>query len=367
MLGYFGKTVRLQYIQLLRLHVQFAVIRAIGASAQKEIQVTKLSKKIGNQGSENIIHLSSHRSKGKSPVNNRRRKALRRKTSKKSTLERVLKFVGAAKFENAQRVYKSIFGVASPVNQLLSSYLATNASLLPQVATALREHLDANPGEVGVQTTRVGNTPGSNAVISLADVKKVLKPYLVSGLDVIARLDLRPVVDGFDAHSFGYAIEVDALIFGPEAQSKLQLAARKSRRVDPFVRTDTRWCSSDDFETIDLALASVLKPSFLEPPRVHLFSDLESPANWPTKSQRDLQRYVKAMALAQLPLKKSLLLVGAGRHILLSPIGRAEHSLRVRCKRDQLEIHRDEVPHALFSELRRLGLSDVSVPVVKLS
>lgn len=286
--------------------------------------------------------------------------------ARKTLCDRVLEFANASEAPQLRQKYEAIFGISRPIDDVLAANQFLLKKMVPLASSALDAHVIAHPYPVFRQVTRVEITPGSNAEVSVIAARKAAKIYERAGVDVIAAVRLRPVPHETDANDFALSVELEALFFGENAEAKVAAKARTSRPPPGVIRSSAQRIDSGDTTALSAAIDRLLKPNFTGLPLEDLFNDPPPPPNWSGSTQRGLRAYVMLMALAQLPLKKMLVLHGAGGPIFAQAIAEAKRALKAACKAAPPVVDRDGVPHFFFPELRRIGLDDVSVPLVKL-
>lgn len=287
-------------------------------------------------------------------------------TSKKSLMDRIHEFARTTEAPEVVAFYDSIFGIGRPLDDLVASNQHLLKAMRPLLLSDFEAYLNAQPSRVGREVTRIAVTRGSNADFPIPDVRKAASIYKRAGVDVISTVRFRPVADDGDPNGFAFAVELYALIFGDSAEGKLLAKSRRSRRGTGLNRSRRQWIEPHNTEAIRAAVRGLFSTNYTSPPIEDSFVDLAALPDWSDKNGRNLRAYITMMARAQLPLKYMLVLNGAGGPILARALAEMQHALKESSKDRPPVIHRDGVAHFFFSELRRLGLDDISVPLVRL-
>lgn len=286
--------------------------------------------------------------------------------TKKSVRDRIHEFARTTETPDVAAMYDAILGFERPLDDLVVINQPALGVTRRLVVSDLEAYLNAQPSRVGREVTRIAITPGSNADISIPDVRKAAALYKRAGVDAISTVRFRPVPDEDDPNGFRFVVELVTLVFGDRAEGKLSAKRLRRRRGSGFALPNTQWTEPHDTEAIRAAVRGLFSPNYTGVPVGNSSTDPAAPPTWSDEAERNRRAYVTMMAMAQLPLKYMLVLNGAGGPILARALAEAQHSLREACKAAPPVIHRDGVAHFFFAELRRLGLEDIAVPLVKL-
>jgi len=274
----------------------------------------------------------------------------------------LIDYVGARELPEVSNKYLAICGAARPIDEANAGNRSLMSQFDQEVASALQKHFEVAPSSLGVQVSRLAVRPGDAAVISVAELKKLGGEYRAAEVDVIAGVRLSPVPRSGPTPAI--AIDLVALIWGPEARYRLEGRRRKRPPRGGIARSAARWIASEDIEAVKAAVSGVFSPSFTELPDDDLSDDED--VDIAEQAEPGFHALLTLMARSQLPLRNALFALGAGKPIVAGALAQVEHSLKVACKAEREILHRDEIAHFWFSELRRLGLDHISVPVVKL-
>ena len=276
----------------------------------------------------------------------------------------------------------SILGIEGAVAETTVANEVQTSAISESVERSVLRQWRTTPTEWGVQTTRICVVPGSAAVIDVRAARKAFRLYSQADVDAIVIVTVGPVPLETDPLGFGLAVDVRAIVFGPNAQAKLTLIEAKSRPrragrpshrgAEPrrsgagwMSRSPIVWYKSDDKAALKLELAKLFNPLLTATPE-GAGHQMPMPDSWDEPEAKQLRGFVTLMARSMLPLKKALMLIGAGQSVVIGAIANAELELKKARRASEPVIPADGVPHFWFAELRRLGLDNISVPLVKL-
>lgn len=285
---------------------------------------------------------------------------------RKTIVDRIVARAEATNDPQLSAQYDAIFGRGRPIDDLMATNLELLSRMRPSVLAALRAHLNNHEVPVFRQVTRLGSTPGSNAEISVPAIRKAARLYEQAKIDVIAAVHFIPEPNAADPHGVGFRLELRVLFFGEAADSKVYAKERSSRSRKKFKRSPVQKIDAGDRTALSEALKQIITPGYTGVPIEDLFLNFEVGSSWADDADRGLRALFTMMARAQLPLKSMLVLHGAGKSVFAHAITEAKRQLDAACKAGPFVIHRDGLVHFFFAELRRLGLHDVSVPLVML-
>jgi len=289
-------------------------------------------------------------------------------SKKSSPMQSILEYVGAADDPDALAAYNAIFGIEGPIVDLSIANHVRMSAVRDAVVETMTSHLSQNGQEWGLQVTRLGVVAGSSAEIDVPEVRKQSRIYTQAGVDAITAVVPSPVPLSSDPNGFGIALDSCALVFGPGAESLLQRAELKARprRKDAPRRTSICWQGPDEADELKAALTRIFRPSLINGIALEGISEAPVSDEWKRRSACRKRGFVTLMMRSMLPLKKSLSLVGESRSLVVGAIAAAEGAMKKAQRDSKPCVHPDGLPHFWFRELRRLGLDDISVPLVKL-
>lgn len=297
----------------------------------------------------------------KAPPNERKEKSATKAAHTASAEERIVADAADPTHPEIAAFYEAVLGIARPVSQALSSDVsaveACSASINAQLRRAFREG-----GEYAVEVTRIGTAPLENVRFDISEARKAATLYSKAGVDVVAGLRLCPAIDP----EIGACMALDqiAIIGGRDAKIKLDDAFMRSRKRDAYRRSPAVWSPIGRRALMRDSLTALFRPPWHRLPEGDPFydPDLVFSDDW-DPGRRAL---MTLMSRSQLPLRNMLVGFGAGKPIVSAAIGSVEHLLKGRCRAGPEIVHRDEIAHRWFDELRRRGLDDISVPVLLL-
>ncbi len=291
------------------------------------------------------------------------KKYIAKKTN--TLMKGIFTFARADELPAITQKYEAILGSSRPVDSMVCSNQPLLNGMRKQVSVAFMKHLEAHPRPVGLQVIQAAVTPGSSAEVSIAAVRKAAALFKAAKVDVIGVVKLVPVPDTVDPSGFAIAARLEVLVFGENAQQKLEAKSRKTRATPGVRRSAVQWIANDNIKAIKKAVGQIMRPTYnlqIE----NVFEDLPPTRDWSKPSNRNLRAFVVQMALAQLPVSKMLVLHGVAGPIFAQANAEAKLSLKAACGKSPPVIHSDGIPHFFFSELRRLGLDNINVPLVML-
>jgi hypothetical protein len=298
-------------------------------------------------------------------IRDARRKAKKaaKAAPKLTPIEKVLRFVNPDGDTNTLSRYDSIIGRNFPIDELSASNLSGTARLAEGIANALQRLLTDSPGPVAVRTQRLSVTPGSAAEF---DIPAIRKAAMTRGVNTIAGIRMYPVPEPSDASGLAIAIDMIGLLWGPNVQNLLQRARRthNARSFRYAESASVAWLQPNDEAGLRKAVQQIVMPCLSLPLSEERASDDVFPANW--KDGRVLRAFIMVQTGSMLAVKRKLIAAGAGKAILTGEIAQAEHRLGEVTKVGPSPIHRDGVVHFWFREMARLGLTGLTVPLIKL-
>lgn len=254
--------------------------------------------------------------------------------------------------------YEALLGVGRPVSQALCSDVPLVDDCLANLEPPMSRSFAGNGVEYGVQVTRVATSALGCVRFNITKARKAASIYSKAEVDVIGGLRLCPAVDPERGDSI--ALDLVAIFGGSGARTKVQEAFGRSREGDRYRRMPITWTSTGDFSTLESCLKDMFRPPWSRlPTRDPLYDPNAAFGDEWRQGQRAL---ITLMCRSQLPLRKMLIGYGAGKAIASGAIGSVEHLLKGRCRAGPEVVHRDEVAHRWFDELRRRGLDHIAVP-----
>lgn len=285
-----------------------------------------------------------------------------------SALDRILKFAEVPDGSELYEAYLAVSGLGRPLDDLVASHNAEANKISAALRKALKRKTDDSSWEIGLQVQHFGSTPGSAAVLDIPAARKAAKLHKNAGVDAIAAIRIYPVEGGSDDCNFDIELDILTILFGSNARSAIARGNSKSRARASLglVHSELKWLDPHDDDALKSACNQLMAPRLAGLPKSDHSAPLILCESWDTDEARGLRSFVSLMHLSMLPMKKKLIVSGEGKPIVTGAIADAEHRLSKACKGTPPIIHRDGVPHFWFSELRRLGLDDFSVPLVKL-
>lgn len=287
------------------------------------------------------------------------------RAKKSSPLDLILNHTAAGHDPQIESKYLSLAGKA-PHDTFISSNRVQMAGIVPPLTDALLNYITENGLEVAVQTTRLGVRPGSAATISATNARKGIQPYRSANLSAVGGLCIAPVPFGADPHGFGLGLTLEVIVFGTNLEARLNRSTRGARNIKKVqpVRTELRFLNPTNREELEAAVKRLLTfPMVDHPDRESAAYEAARP-DWKRKKNRGLRALLTFIARSRLPAKLQLIGIGAGKPLLTGVLARAEHNIRDGSRTSGVALHRDAVEHFWWSELRRLGLDDVSVPLI---
>lgn len=316
----------------------------------------KMPKKVKENEKKSLV--SSCLSKGKRGVKGKQRPL--------NNFERTIRAVKASDSTELQSQYGALLGLARPPEEVMVCNEPILKALVRGVAQAAKAHASDAVCPIGLQIVRVAVSPGSEAKIDVVAARKCVALYKKMSPDVICAVRVCPIPSLSDPYKFDMATDLAVLFFGNEVGSPFRRSIRRSRAYREVRQSDIRWVDVNDKTVLRSAVKELLMPPYMALPAVSLFDDPPKSVEWAEDSNKGLRRLVTLMCRSQLPLKRMVHATGAGKHVVAGPMTAAEHALKQQCKTAPAVLHRDEIPHFWFAELRRLGFDDISVPFMKL-
>lgn len=289
-------------------------------------------------------------------------------STKRTTIQRILEFAQVADNPNIGACYDAILGAAGSIVDLSLANRAQASTICDAVHKALLRHLIGNEQEWGLQRTRLGSASGAAIEIDVPEVRKASRFYAQAGVDAIAMVVPGPVPDITDPSGFGMALELWTIVFGHDARELIQRADSKlrTRRTRPAPRSSIEWYGADDRAALKTALTNMFCPALTKAPPFDGATEGLTSDEWDTRPARQKRGFVTLMTHSMLPLKKAVTLIGEGKSMVVGAMAAAEVAMKKGKQGSKPTVHPDGLPHFWFQELRRLGLDDIAVPLVKL-
>lgn len=289
-------------------------------------------------------------------------------TAKKSVVERILEFGQVGENLHASSVCHAILGDAGSIVDMSLANQAQMSGILSMAQESVCRYLGENELEWGVQRTRFGVVSGSSAEIDVPRIRKASRFYALAGVDAIVMVVPGPVPLESDRSGFGIALDAYTFVFGPDARSRIHRAEVKSRahRTASHSRHPMRWYEASEQDALKTELTNMFRPSLIKVPTVDGDKESALPEDWNSRQSRQLRGYVTLMMRSMQPLKKSVVLIGEGRTLMVGAIAQAEENMKKARRGSEPAVHPDGLPHFWFQQLRRLGLDNISVPLIKL-
>jgi len=288
-----------------------------------------------------------------------------KKKSTKMPIARVIDFGTADANQSVMQQYRDISGFDRPLDDIVSSNVSYLEELSRDLMKGVSEYLSENQSEIAVKIRRLGVTPASMPVIDVPAARKCASLPKKAGINMIAGIRVYPVPSD-DPGGFATAVDLVQLIFGRDARSEVSRMELKARRrtVSAMSEYQLEWLDQNDPEKLQAAIDKLIRPTFSLTTREEKEAFLLLPDGW---SRGRPERGLMVLAiLSMLPLLKKLVSAGAGKPILTAALARLEHDLKLARVSRPCTVHRDGVPHFWAAELKRLGLSHLNVPLVKL-
>lgn len=286
-----------------------------------------------------------------------------RTSAKKPIADRVLQYAHAPEDTELWKRYGALFGTGRPVDVALASH----TDLLKQGCdAALRSYLalaDTEPFEMKLHINRIAIRPFADLDFSVVDARKIAANYGKVGYDGSAAVRFCPIPDPQTGAGM-MALDLVALIHGNPVPIVYSHRRKRPAVYDDVQRACVSTFLSSDEKALKFAYAQMFTPLLTRLPKPDPFDEeSEKFAKGCGPSER---AFVTQMCRSQLPVKKMLIGIGAGKSVLDGAIGRMDYLIKAACKGTEEVLHRDLVPHFWFDELRRLELDHLSVPKIKL-
>jgi hypothetical protein len=264
--------------------------------------------------------------------------------------------------------YDSLFGYGPPIEDLVASNLPERTNLAATLLKTFTSSTDFRELEIAVQIQRLGITSVFDPQIDISTGRKKVDLHRKTNVGAIAAINFYPVPDTRYPLGVGIVIEAVSILFGQNAQSEIAHPNPRRRRwrISSPLTTSITWLEPGNDEMLKEAFGRMLTPSLTGNKEAKRDRDLIFSPEWTDEASPEMRAFVSFMALTMLPIKRQLLCSGAGKPLVASAIANAEHRFKIARKRGPSPIHRDGVTHFWFSELRRLGLDDLKVPLIKL-
>jgi len=281
------------------------------------------------------------------------------------TITQVIDFTTAGADQSVIQNYSDIAGIDRPLDDLVSSNVSHLQDFSIDIMKEVCEYLLANQCEIAVKTRRLGVTPASKPVIDVSAARKSASLPKKARINMIAGIHIYPVPSD-DPGGFAIAVDLVQLLFGPDARAEMSRMAFKARRgrVSAMSEHQLEWLDQSDPAKLQAAIDKLIRPTFSLTTREERDAFLLVPDGW---SRGRPERGLMVLAiLSMLPVLKKLVSAGAGKPILTAALARLEHDLKLARVSRPCTVHRDGVPHFWAAELKRLGLSHLNVPLVKL-
>jgi hypothetical protein len=321
----------------------------------------KINKK--NAAKNNIKVDYSNKEKG-IKMKSQRSNTMKTEARKTGAMDKILLYANPHNTPDIRARYAALNGTGRPPEDLLAMNTVQAFALAKGVSEGLLRYFAENPGPVGLQIQRIGVASGAAAIIDLPASRAMAS---AKGASVIGGIRFYPLPDPSDSSGFKVVVEAVTIHFGPNARADAERMGGRNRTRDAVGcdRAVSTWFDSTDEKALKDAVSLVIKPLLTLSPAVERGMELLLPEDW--NSKRALRALLMFFAYAMLPTKKKLIALGAGKPIITGELALAEHRLRLACKSGGASVvHRDGVPHFCFSELRRLGLDNLSVPLIEL-
>lgn len=285
----------------------------------------------------------------------------------KSEIDRILAFA-CADAPHTRDVYSAITGLEGSINDLSMANFGQIKRIEETVMAALSARIAQANEQWAVRSTIVDVVPGSKVVIDVPKARTALRFYAKADVNTIMTVSCAPVPQSSDPTGFGIAVEARALIFGANARAMAQRVDTKSRiRNTGFCGPiSTAWYEPNDQAALKKALHDMFRPSMVHLPSLEGTHEACVPDGWNKASARRLRGLMTLMTRSLLPTKKALGFVGEGKSMMVGAITAAEVAMKKACRSSRPPVHPDGLLHFWFEEQRRLGLTDVTVPLVKL-
>lgn len=286
---------------------------------------------------------------------------------KKKPTDIILNYAGADECPIRAAIYNSILGRERPLDDLVLSNLPEQGRLKTHLATAFERGGLGPSSMIGVQIARCAITPGSQIEVAVPVLRKAGSFYQKAGVDTISMPRLCPVPFASDPLGFGLACDLVTLIFGEDAEAKIRSANIKSRyrRVDGPERSVISWFMLSDEVQLDAALKKMFTAPWFGCPKDETWNVEAAPPDWGSEAAQGVRGNATLAARAMVPMKRGLVLSGAGKSLTAEAVATAEYNIKTAAQTAPAPLHRDRVPHFFASEFRRRGL-DIDVPFVRL-
>lgn len=288
--------------------------------------------------------------------------------TKLNEIDRILEFARCGEDEHSRSTYSAILGLQGSITDLSLVNFGQMKRIEEAVAKALLARFAEANDQWAVRSTLIDIVPGSKVVIDVPKARTALRLYAKAEVNTIMTVFPAPVPLSSDPTGFGMAVEARALVFGANAQAFVQRPDTKSRIRNTVSRypTATAWCESNDATALKKVLRDMFRPSLTQLPVLEGAPETIIPDGWNKASARRLRGLMTLMTRSMLPTKKALGFVGEGKAMVVGPITAAEVAMKKACRSARPPVHPDGLPHFWFEELRRLGLTNVTVPLIKL-
>lgn len=286
----------------------------------------------------------------------------------KSEIDRILAFARCGDDEHTRAVYSAIIGLDGSFTELSMANFGQMERIEEAVVAALSARIAQTNEQWAVRSTLVEVVPGSKVVIDVPKARTTLRFYAKAEVNTIMTVIAAPVPLSSDPTGFGMAVATRALVFSANARAMVQRADTKSRirSTGSCSPISTAWYEPNDEAALKKVLRDMSRPSLTQLPLLDGAQEATLPDGWNKPSARRLRGLTTLMTRSMLPTKKALGLVGEGKSIVVGPITTAEVAMKKARRFDRPPVHPDGLPHFWFEELRRLGLTDMTVPLIKL-
>lgn len=287
---------------------------------------------------------------------------------KKSTIDRIVEFARIDEDANARAVYPAIIGKQGSITDLAIANVGQMELTKQAVAAALIARIGETDDEWGVRSTLIEVVPGSKVEVDVPKCRKPWRFYAKANVDAVISIIAAPIPLPSDTTGIGVAVAVHALVFGPNARASIQLADSKARMRGggSSSLSSTIWYETNDEEALKKALRDMFRPSWIDLPLLENALETEVPDGWNKASSRRLRGLLTLMTRSMLPAKKALGFVGEGKSVVVGALTAAEVGMKKARRTSPPPVHPDGLPHFWFGELRRLGLDNIAVPLIKL-
>lgn len=284
-----------------------------------------------------------------------------------ATLTKIKSFARTDDVEGLGESYDWLAGCGG-MDVLLSGNLVERAGARLAIGAPMRKIVRQPNVEIAVQMDPVQLAPGSAAVLDLGRARAGAKVFKKTGVGSISAINLYGYPDITDPLRFGIAAVAWTVFYGENIRQSIESARARTRATPPDSALP-----KPTFEWLPPGKKAPLKEALDELffPKSYSWAAAESKAlelgieDWKKASFARKRALVLFQAQSMIPMERIFFGYHDGEVVLKPILNAAQLRLKGR-KAQKADIHRDGLVHFWWSELRRLSLGDLSVPLIKL-